>query len=133
MLTCCSITAFDITNFHGIRQHAGEAERYTLGVFLAVHGDFETVTEINVHNLSGHAVEHEIGRVAIAQTKNVPDHGHDGKRACVVGTTIEPGFRRFGLEPEHAVEILAGGVVQRVAKDFNLLHECETVVVRRHL
>ena len=92
MLTCCSIAAFDITNFHSVCQHAGEAERHALGVFLAVHGDFETVAEINVHNLSGHAVEHEIGRVAIAQAENVPDHGHDSERACIVGAAVEPGF-----------------------------------------
>jgi hypothetical protein len=98
-----------------------------------VHGDFETIAEINVHNLAGDAIEHKVGRMAIAQTENVADHGHDGERSGIVSTAIEPCFRGFGFEPEHAIEILAGCVVKRISKDFDLLHERKAVVVRRHL
>lgn len=133
MLACCSITAFNVANFHGIRQHARQAERHALGVLLAVHGDLETVAEINVHNLARYAIKHEIRGMAIAQTENVAHHGHDGEGARVVCSTVEPGFGGFRLEPENAVEILACGIIQSVAKDFDFLHKREAVVIRCHL
>jgi hypothetical protein len=133
MLTRCPVATFDVTNFHGIRQHAREAERHALRVLLAMHRHLEAVSKINVDDLAGNPVQHQVTRVAIAETQNIPDHGHDGKRARVVGTAIEPRLRTLGFEPKDTVEILACGVVEGVAEDFDFLHEGEAVVVGSHL
>jgi len=45
------------------------------------------------------------------------------ERAGIVCSATEPSFGAFTLEPEDAVEILSGGIVQSVAKDLHLLHE----------
>ena len=42
-----------VSNYlHGIHEHPGEAEGYFFGVLAALHRHFETVPEIDVHNLS---------------------------------------------------------------------------------
>ena len=86
------VATFDITNFHGIRQHARETERHAFWVLLPVHGYFETVAEINVDDLAGDTVQHQVTRVAITETQDVTDHGHDGERTRVVCAAIKPGF-----------------------------------------
>lgn len=127
------VAAVDVADFHGEGQHAREAEGDALGVFLAVHGDFEAVAEVDVDDLAGDAVEHEVAGVPVAEAEDVADHGHDGEGAGVVGATLEPGLGGFGFEPEDAVEVLAGGVVHGVGEDFYLLHQGEVVEVGRHL
>ena len=92
MLARCSVATFYVTDFHSVRQHAGETERYTFRVLLAMHGHLETITEIDVHNLAGDPVQHQVGRMAITKTEDITDHGHYGERACVIRTTIKPRF-----------------------------------------
>jgi hypothetical protein len=133
VLTSCSVAAFDVANFHGKREHSCETEWHSLRVLLAMHCDFETVTEVNVHNFTGDAVKHEVGGMSVAQTEDIANHGHDRKGACVVGTPVEPGFRALALEPKNAVQVLACGVVQSVAEHFNLLHKREIIIVGCHL
>jgi hypothetical protein len=57
-----------------------------------MHGHLEAVSEINVDDLAGDPVQHQVTRVAIAETQDVTDHGHDGERACIVCAAIKPGF-----------------------------------------
>ncbi|KAI6776023.1 hypothetical protein HG530_002781 [Fusarium avenaceum] len=84
-------------------------------------------------DLSGDTVEHQVGRMTITQSKDVAHHRHDTKRACVVCSSLKPSLRRLGLEPQHAVQVLTCGVVQRITKHLNFLHQGEVVVVGRHL
>jgi hypothetical protein len=95
MLARRPVAALDVANFHGIRQHPRKPKRHPLRILFAVHSDFEAVAEIDVDDFSGDAIEHEIGRVAIAETEDVAHHGHDGERARVVGATVEPSLGRL--------------------------------------
>lgn len=133
MLTRRSEASFDVANLHGEREHSCETEWYPFWILLAVHGNFETVTEINVHDLAGDTIKHKVGRVPVAQTKNVANHGHDSERARVVSTSVEPGFGALTLEPENTVQVLACRVIQCIAEHFDLLHERKVVIVRCHL
>ena len=67
-----SVVSFYAAHFHRAHQHAREAERHALGEFLALHGHFEAVAEVDVQYLAGLAVEHEVGRVAVAQPEDIP-------------------------------------------------------------
>ena len=98
-----------------------------------MHSDLETITEINVDDLAGNPIEHQVGWMSVTETEDVSDDRHNTQRPCVVCATIEPGLRTLTLEPEHSVEILTSSIVQGVAEDLNLLHESQVVVIRRHL
>jgi len=71
--------------------------------------------------------------MAIAQSENVTNHGHDTQRSRVIRPPLKPGLRALTLEPKHTVQIFACGVIHSVTKDFDLLHESEIVIVRGHL
>ena len=86
-----------------------------------------------MHDLASDTIKHEIGRMSVAQTKNVANHGHDSERARVVGTSVEPCLRALTLEPKNTIQVLPGRVVQCVAEHLDLLHECKVVIIRRHL
>lgn len=58
--------AFNVADLHGIGKHTREAERYLLGVFVTLAGDFKTVTEINVNDLARDTVKHQVARMTIA-------------------------------------------------------------------
>ena len=127
------VAAVNVADFHGEGQHAREAEGDPLGVFLAVHGDFEAVAEVDVDYFAGDAVEHEVAWMAVTEAEDVAYHGHDRQGAGVICATLEPGLGGLGFEPEDAVEVLAGGVVHGVREYFDLLHQGEVVVIGRHL
>lgn len=133
MLTSCSITALNITDFHSIGQHACQSEWYALWILLAVHSDFETVAKVDVHDLAGDPVEHKIGRMAISQTEDIADHGHNCERSGVICAPIKPSLRALALQPQDPVKVLACCVIKSVSKDLYLLHQGETIIVWRHL
>ena len=74
MLTGRPVASFNVADLHGVGQHSSQTERHSFGVLFSVHGDLETVTEINVHNLARNSVKHEVGRMAITQAENVSNH-----------------------------------------------------------
>ena len=117
------VAAVDVADLHGEGEHAREAEGHALRVLFAVHGDLEAVAVVDVHDLAVDAVEHQVAGVPVPQAEDVADHAHDGEGARVVCAALEPGLAGFGLEPEDAVEILAGRVVHGVGEDFDFLHE----------
>ena len=127
------VGAVDVGDFHGEGEHAREAEGHALRVLVAVHGHFEAVAEVDVDDFAGYPVEHQVRGVSVAETEDVAYHGHHCERARVVGAAFEPGFRGFGFEPEDTVEIFPCSIVHSVAEDFDLLHECQVVVIRSHL
>ena len=59
-----------------------------------------------MHHLASIALEHEVGRMAIAKTEDMADHAVDCKRASVGCATLKPVFRVNALEPEDPVEVL---------------------------
>ena len=66
---------------HSIDEHSSQSERDFFGEFLPGHGNFETITEINVKNLATQAIQHQVRRVAISKTQNVSDHRHHSQRS----------------------------------------------------
>jgi hypothetical protein len=50
------LDVIDDTYFHSIDEHSGETERNSLGIFLSVHGYFETISKIDVNDFSGVSV-----------------------------------------------------------------------------
>jgi len=52
------VAAIDVADFHCEGEHTRKTEGHALGVFLAVHGDFKAVTEIDVDDFAGDAVKH---------------------------------------------------------------------------
>jgi hypothetical protein len=128
-----TVASFDVADLHCEGQHTRETEWHTFGILLSVHSHLETVTEIDVHHTTGCTIEQQVGRVSIAQTKNVTNHGHDTKRSGVVGASLKPGLRALTLEPQDPVEIFAGGIVHSISENLDLLHESKAVVVWCHL
>jgi hypothetical protein len=57
-----------------------------------MHCHLEAVTEINMDDLAGVSIQHEIRRMPIAQSENITDHRHDGKGTRVVRSPSKPGF-----------------------------------------
>ena len=92
VLASNSERTLNVADFHGIRQHARQSEGNPFRVFLSFHRNLETITEINVDDLSSDAVKHEVRRVTVAQTQNVANHGHDTERSRVVCSSLEPCF-----------------------------------------
>lgn len=133
MLTRDAEAALNVADLHGVRQHARQAEGHPLGVLLALHGHLEAVAKVDVHNLARDSVEHQVRRVAVTQSENVSNHGHDAQRARVICAALQPGLGRLGLEPENTVQVLARRVVEGVAKHLDLLHQRQVVIVGRHL
>lgn len=77
--------------------------------------------EVDVDDLSGLALEHQVGRVTICEAEDVADHGVHGERTGVCRAALEP-VRRVGrLEPEHSIKILTRGTPERILEDFDLL------------
>lgn len=82
---------------------------------------------------STQSIHQQVRGMTISESEDVSDHGHDGEGTTVVAATVEPGLRVARLEPEDAVEVLAGRVVQRVLEYLELLHEAEVIKVGCHL
>ena len=58
-----------------------------------------------MHGLAREAVQHQVGRVAVAEAEDVADHRHDGERAREVGAPLQPLFGGGRLGPQHAREM----------------------------
>ena len=82
--------AFDARDFHRVDKHTREAERDLLRELVAVHSNLEAVAEVDVEDLAGVAVEHEVRRVPVAEAEDVPDHGHDRQAPRVRRPPLEP-------------------------------------------
>lgn len=98
-----------------------------------MHRDLKTVPEIDMHHLARLALQHQVGRVPVAEPEDVPDHAVHGERARVGRAALEPVLRVDGFEPEDAIEVLACRVFECVFEDFDLLEEHEDFVVGCHL
>src|SRR5690606_33345598 len=81
-------TALDVANFHGIGEHTGEPERHALGILLAFHRHFEAVAKVDMDDLSRNAVEHQVRRMPVAESEDVPHHGHDGQGPGIVSASL---------------------------------------------
>ena len=123
----------EIAHLHSVDEHAREAKGDFLGKFLANHGHFEAVAEVDVNDLAADAVQHEVGRVAVTQPQHVPHHAHDCQRSRVVGTPIEPNLRTGTLVPEDLCEVVTFGVLKRMLEHLHLLHQRQVIILRRHL
>ena len=125
--------ALDATDFHGLDQHARETEWHFFGELGAVAGDLEAVAEVDVDDFARVAVEQQVGGVPVAETQDVADDRGGGERAHIRGAALEPCLGRARLEPQNAVQVLTGCVVERVLEHLDLLQHGEAVVVGRHL
>eukprot|EP00968_Pinguiococcus_pyrenoidosus_P000364 scaffold24_cov245-Pinguiococcus_pyrenoidosus.AAC.16 len=123
----------DARRFHRLHEHACQAKRNPLGISLAIHGHLEAVAEVHVKDLAVAPLEHEIRRVAVAESQDVPDHAHHSEGSAKVRPTLEPLLTVRALQPQDLVEVLAGGVLQRRVEHFALLQLRQLVVVRCHL
>lgn len=102
-----------------------------LGKLLARHGGLEAVAKVDVNDLAVGAVEHEIGRMPIAEAEHVADHAHDGERARVVGATLEPLLGRETLVPEDLGQIVAARRLDGHLEDLHLVYGRQVIVVGR--
>lgn len=78
-------------------------------------------------------MEHEIGGMPITKTEDVSDHAHDSQAAREVRAALEPHLAVATLQPQHLVKVQTGCLLQRVAKDFNLLDERKMLKIWCHL
>mmetsp|Transcript_10854 Transcript_10854/g.22568 ORF Transcript_10854/g.22568 Transcript_10854/m.22568 type:complete len:327 (-) Transcript_10854:940-1920(-) len=117
---------------HGLHQHPRQPEGHLLGELLPVHRGLEAVAKVDVKDLARVPVQHQVGRVAVAQAQDVPDHAHHRQRARVVGPPVQPHFRGAALEPQHLGQVVARRLVQGVLKDLHLVDQRQVLVVRRH-
>jgi hypothetical protein len=116
-------------------QRVSESPRWRMEdeTHLSGHSDFEAVTKVDVDDPPTESIHQQIGGMTISESEDVPDHGHDSEGTAIVAATVEPCLRVARLEPEDAVEVLAGRVVERVLEHFELLHEAEVIEVGCHL
>lgn len=98
-----------------------------------MHRNLKTIPEVNMNYLSSAAFEKQIGRMTIAESKDVANHTVHGKGAGIGGTAFQPMLRTRTFKPEDSVQVLASGVFQRIFEYFHLLEECQVLVVRCHL
>jgi len=98
-----------------------------------VRRHLEAVAKVDVKDLARQTVEHQVGRVAVAEAENVADHAHDGERTREVGPALEPRLRRRRLHPEHAVQVHPLGARERMLEDLDALHERERVEIGREM
>jgi hypothetical protein len=54
------------SDLHCVREHSSEAKWYFFGELLAVHGNFETVAEVNMNHFASYALQQQIGWVSIS-------------------------------------------------------------------
>ena len=47
-------------DLHGVDEHARESEGHRLRKLFAAHGDFEAVSKVDVKDLAGETMEHEV-------------------------------------------------------------------------
>ena len=87
------------THLHRMREHPRQPERNLLRELLPVHRDLETVPKVDVHHLARVPHKHEIRRMTIAQTEDVPDHAVHRERSSVGRAAFEPVLRVYALEP----------------------------------
>ena len=83
-----SEVAFNARYFHGFSEHPSQSEGDAFWELLSPHSDLEAVSEVNVHDLASVSLEHDIGRVSVAQPKNVTHHGHHCKTTCEAGPSL---------------------------------------------
>lgn len=98
-----------------------------------MHRHLKTISKIDMHHLARLALQHQVGRMPVAEPEDVADHAVHGERARVGRAPLEPVLGVDGLEPEDAIEVLAGRVFECVFEDFDLLEEHEDFVVGCHL
>lgn len=60
-----------------MRQHPSQTEGNLLREFFSVHGDFETIAKVDVHDFPGTPLKKEIGRMPVSETKDMADHAID--------------------------------------------------------
>ena len=116
-----------------MREHPRKPKRHPLRELLAHHRDLEAVSKVNMEDLPRLAQHHDVRRVAVAEPEDVPHHAVHGERARVGRAPLEPVLRVQTLQPEHAVEVLARRVLERVLEHLDLLQQDQVLVVRCHL
>lgn len=75
----------DAAHLHRADEHARQAEGHALGEAWAFHRHFEAVAKVDVHDAARRSVEHEVGRVAVAQSQNVAHLTHERRGALLTG------------------------------------------------
>ena len=93
--------ALEAADAHRVDEHAREAKGDLLGELVAVQRHLEAVAEVDVQDLARVAVQHQVGRVAVAEPEDVADHRHDRERARVVGAPEQPVLGVARAQPEH--------------------------------
>ena len=99
----------------------------------AAHRHLEAVAKVDVEDLARQTVEHQVGRVAVAEAEDVAHHAHHRERARVVRPAREPVLRVERSQPEHLGDVLAVGLLQRVLEGLELVQDGQPVVVWREL
>jgi hypothetical protein len=133
MFTRNAEAAFDVANLHSVREHTCEAERYLFRIFVTLHRNLKAVAEVDVDDLARNTVKHQVTRMTVAKPKDVAYYAHDTQGSSVVRATLEPGFGRLALEPEYAVQVLPGSVVQGITEYLYFLHQSQIVIIWSHL
>ena len=114
-------------------EHSCETERNLLRELFAVHSDFETVSEIDVYDLSGATFQKDVGRMSVTQAQDMANHAVDGKGPSVCRSSFKPMLRIRALQPQHTVKVLSRRILQSIFKDFDLLQKAKAFVIRSHL
>lgn len=65
----------------------------------------------------------------ITKAEDVADHGHHCQASRVVCPTLEPHLRILALNPENGLQVLAQGLLESMAEDFNLIGKWTNVKV----
>lgn len=58
------------------RARERRATPYTFGILVTQHGHFEAIAKVNVDELAGASLEHDVGRVPVSEAEDVAHHGH---------------------------------------------------------
>jgi hypothetical protein len=83
---------FSTACLHCFDEHPREPKGNSFWEPFPLHCDFETISEIDVNDLASGSLKHDVAWVAISKSKNVPNHGHSGEGAGVIGSALEPDF-----------------------------------------
>lgn len=93
------------TGLHGLDEHSGQSERNSFGVLLSHFVDIKTVSKIDVDNLSGISLDHDVVWMSITQTYDIPNNGHDRQWPDKASPGLEPLFTAWGPGPKYIFQV----------------------------
>jgi hypothetical protein len=79
-----------------------------------------------MNDLSSDSVDKQVGRMPVAESKNMANHTRDSQRPGVCSSPFKPFLRVGTFQPQNTVEVLSGGIVQRILEYLDFLYQSET-------